>query len=113
MKKFIHFLVPFLLAIVIVVSVGWYLFVYDRDFTRDALLGQARYHDLHGNSRLSAWFYDLAYNQSVDSDDVAIELAQQHKASGNFTQAEVVLANAIEEGLSKMVFLLFNKLITA
>lgn len=60
MKKFFRTLVTLLLIALIVASIGWYLFVYDRDFTRDMLLGQARYQDLHGNPRLSAWFYNLA-----------------------------------------------------
>ena len=64
MKKFIRVLVPLLLAVLIIASIGWYLFTYDRGFTRDFLLTQARYNDLHGNSRLSSWFYDLAYNFS-------------------------------------------------
>lgn len=58
MKKFIRVLVPLLLAVLIIASIGWYLFTYDRGFTRDFLLTQARYNDLHGNSRLSSWFPD-------------------------------------------------------
>ena len=96
MKKFIHFLVPLLLAVVIIVSIGWYLFVYDRDFTRDFLLSQARYNDLYGNSRLSSMFYDLAYEHSGRDENVAIELANQYKSDGNYTKAEVTLSNAIK-----------------
>ena len=96
MKKFMHFLVPLLLALLIVASIGWYLFVYDRDFTRDMLLNQARYNDLYGNSRLSAWFYDLAYEHSGRDENVAIELANQYKADGNYTKAEFTLSNAIK-----------------
>ena len=44
MKKLIHFLVPLLLVILVVASIGWYLFVYDRAFTRDILLQH-----LHGS----------------------------------------------------------------
>ena len=47
MKKFIRVLVPLLLAVLIIASIGWYLFTYDRGFTRDFLLTQARYNDLH------------------------------------------------------------------
>ena len=96
MKKFIHFLVPLLLAVVILVSIGWYLFVYDRDFTRDFLLSQARYNDLYGNSRLSSMFYNLAYEHSGRDENVAIELANQYKSDGNYTKAEVTLSNAIK-----------------
>ena len=98
MKKFLRFVVPLLLVISIIASIGWYLFVYDRDFTRDMLLGQARYHDLHGNSRISAWFYNLAYEYSGRDENVAIELANQYKADGNYTKAEVTLSKAINAG---------------
>lgn len=95
MKKFIRVLVPLLLAVLIIASIGWYLFTYDRGFTRDFLLTQARYNDLHGNSRLSSWFYDLAYNFSNHDENVAIELANLYKADDNYTKAEYTLTNAI------------------
>ena len=98
MKKTIQIIVSLLLVIAIIGSIGWYLFVYDREFTRDTLLGQARYHDLHGNSRMSAWFYDLAYEYSGRDENVAIELANQYKAADNYTKAEVTLSNAIKSG---------------
>ena len=50
MKKTFRFLVPLLLVIAIIASIGWYLFVYDRDFTRDMLLQQARKFDTQGNT---------------------------------------------------------------
>ena len=96
MKKFLSFLVSLLLAVAIIASIGWYLFVYDRDFTRDALLSQARYNDKYGNSRLSSWFYDLAYEHSGRDENVAIELANQYKSDKNYTKAEVTLSNAIK-----------------
>ena len=96
MKKFFHFLMPLLLAVVIIASCIWYLFVYDRDFTRDTLLSQARYHDLYGNSRLSSMFYNMAYEHSGRDENVAIELANQYKSDGNYTKAEVTLSNAIK-----------------
>ena len=74
MKKFMRFLVPLLMILVIIASIGWYLFVYDRDFTRDFLLSQARYQDMYGNSRLSAMFYNMAYEYSGRDENVAIEL---------------------------------------
>lgn len=95
MKKATRILVSTLLALLIIVSIVWYLFVYDRAFTRDSLLGQARFQDLHGNSRLSSWFYDLAYDFSGHDENVAIELANQYKKTGNYTKAEVTLTKAI------------------
>lgn len=104
MKKATRVLVPLLLAAVIIASCGWYLFVYDRDFTRDSLLNQARFHDLHGNPRISSFFYDLAYRFSDGDEDVAIELANQYKSSGNYTKAEYTLTNAINGGATAELY---------
>ena len=98
MKKFFRFLIPILLALAIVFCVAWYLFEYDREFTRDVLLSGARYFDNNGNTALAGWFYDRAYEQAKDNDAVAIELAYQYKADGNYTQAELTLTKAIEDG---------------
>lgn len=95
MKKATRILVPLLMGIMILASIVWYLFVYDRDFTRDTLLGQARFQDLHGNSQISAWCYDMAYRFSGRDEGVAIELANQYKSTGNYTKAEYTLTNAI------------------
>ncbi len=95
MKKLTRVLVPMLMVLAILASIVWYLFVYDRDFTRDTLLGQARFQDEHGNSRISSLFYDLAYNFSGKDENVAIELASQYISDGNFTKAEYTLTNAI------------------
>ena len=97
MKKTFRFLVPLLLLIAIIASIGWYLFVYDRDFTRDMLLSQARYNNTQGNTKLASWFYDLAYEHTGQDDNVAIELANQYKAVGNYTKAEYTLTNAIAD----------------
>lgn len=97
MKKTFRFLVPLLLSISIIASIGWYLFVYDRDFTRDVLLGQARYNNTKGNTKLASWFYDLAYEHTGQDPNVAIELANQYKAVGNYTKAEYTLSNAIAD----------------
>lgn len=98
MKKMIKILVAVILAALIVASVIWYLFVYDRAFTRDSLLSQARFQDMHGNSRISSWFYDAAYVFSDHDEDVAIELANQYKADKNYTKAEYTLTYAINTG---------------
>lgn len=104
MKKVFKFIVPIILAVAIVLCMVWYLFVYDRAFTRDVLLYSARHFDRNNKPAAAAWFYDLAYNQSVDSDEVAIELASQHKMDGNFTQAEVILSKAIEDDASTALY---------
>ena len=97
MKKATRFLVSLMLGLLIFASVFWYLFIYDRDFTRDTLLRQARFQALHGNSRLSSWFYDAAYNFSGHDENVAIELANQYKKVGNYTKAELTLTTSIHD----------------
>ena len=109
MKKFFKIIIPILLFLVILASIGWYLFIYDRDFTRDMLLQGARYFDEQGNHAISGWFYDRAYEQAVDNDAVAIELAEQHKAEGNFTKAEYTLTRAISDGASTELYLALCK----
>lgn len=98
MKKSSKILIPLLLVLVILGSIVWYLFVYDRGFTRDALLSQARFNDDNGNHKLASWFYDLAYEFAGQDENIAIELANQYKAAGNYTKAEVTLSNAIADG---------------
>ena len=97
MKKAAKFLMPLILGLLIIASIIWYLFIYDRAFTRDTLLNQARYQDINGNSRLSSWFYDAAYNFSGHDENVAIELANQYKHDGNYTKAELTLTEAIHK----------------
>lgn len=98
MNKFIKFIVPLLLAVLIIASIGWYLFVYDRDFTQHMLLQQARNSDTKGYAKLSSFFYDLAYEFNGQDQNVAIELANQYKRDGNYTKAEYTLVNAIYDG---------------
>ena len=98
MKKAIRIIVPILLSIAIICVSVWYLFVYDREFTRDALLSAARYCETQGNHDLATWFYGQAYAQTGDGEKVAIELAEQYKKSGNYTKAEYTLSNAIADG---------------
>ena len=98
MKKVFKIIVPILMALLILASLIWYGFVYDRDFTRDLLLKQARYCSTYGYENLSSWFYDLAYEHSGQNNNVAIELANQFKKAGNYTKAEYTLYKAIADG---------------
>lgn len=104
MKKISKILVSIMLLALIIASVIWYLFVYDRSFTRDTLLSQARFQDMHGNSRISSWFYDAAYVFSDHDQDVAIELANQYKSDGNYTKAEYTLTYAINTGATAELY---------
>lgn len=98
MKKITKTLVTVLLALLVLGSIVWYLFAYDRDFTRDFLLNQARYHDMYGNSKISSMFYNLAYEFSGQDENVSIELAEQYIADGNYTKAESTLSKAVQDG---------------
>ena len=109
MNKALKRILPILLVIVIIASILWYLFVYDRDFTRDVLLQHARYFDSQGNHKIASWLYDQAYHQSDDNAAVAIELANQFKEEGNYTQAEVTLSKAIADGGSLELYIALCK----
>lgn len=98
MKKAFRIITPIILIVALLLCSGWYLFVYDRDFTRDVLLSCARYTEARGNHKMSAFFYKGAYAQAGNNDSVAIELAEQYKKSGNYTKAEYTLTNAIADG---------------
>lgn len=104
MRKILRFVVPVLLALLIISSLFWYLFIYDRALTRDILLNQARVNDARGNSALSAWFYKMAYAHSGNDEDVALELADQYKSDGNYTKAEVSLSQAISAAPSAELY---------
>ena len=109
MKKAIRILVPLVLTLVILLCTFWYLFIYDREFTRDMLLGAARSFDSKGRHKIAEWFYDCAYKQSGDNDDVAIELAEQYKRVGNYTKAEYTLTKAISDGGGVDLYIALSK----
>lgn len=109
MKKFFKVVIPIILVLAIIACIGWYLFIYDRDFTRDMLLNGARYFDARGNHTISGWLYDQAYIQADNNDTVAIELADQHIADGNYTKAEFTLTRAISDGGSTELYLALCK----
>ena len=100
MKNVFRRIVPLLLAIAVLGCAVWYLFVYDRDFTRDMLVTQARYLDDSGHHDLAAWFYDQAYLHADNDASVAIELAQQYRDANNYTKAEYTLTKAISKNPS-------------
>ena len=109
MKKHLRRIVPFLLVIGIIASIGWYLLVYDRGFTRDVLLENARFFDMQGHDKVASFFYDLAYEHSDQDDSVAIELANQYISDGNYTKAEQTLTNAIADGGSADLYMALCK----
>ena len=88
MKRAFKYIIPILLVLTIIVCTCWYLFEYDREFTRDLLLYSARYMEKQGSHSTAQVFYNLAYNQANDNDQVAIELAEQYVEHGNYTKAD-------------------------
>lgn len=109
MKNPLKKLVPFLLAIAIIACGVWYVTVYDRDFAQDMLLSQARYFEKEGKHDTAAWLYNLAYAYAGNDVNVAIELAEQYKSSGNYTKAEYTLSNAIANGPSAELYIALCK----
>ena len=109
MKRIFKRFLPILLSLVIICSIIWYLFVYDRGVMQDILLGSARFFEQQGNHTIATWLYNQAYQQSGNDDSVIIELAERFKKMGNYTQAEVVLTSAISEGGSADLYIALSK----
>lgn len=105
MKRGLKRIVPLILILAILGCAVWYLLVYDREFTRDVLLHQARYFESRGNQKTAAWLYDLAYYHSSNDDSIAIELADQYLSGGNYTKAETTLSDAISENPSADLYI--------
>ena len=109
MKQNLKRIVPILMVIAIIACIGWYLFVYDRTFTRDMLLNMARVTDMNGNVKLASFFYNRAYVYSGNDDDVAIELAHQYIGDGNYTKAEFTLSSAIANDPSVALYMALSQ----
>ena len=109
MNRALKRILPILLAIVIICSCVWYLFVYDRGFTRDLLLKHARFFDERGNHDVAAWFYSRAYMQTDENEIIAIELSDHFKSIGNYTKAETTLTDAIADGGSAELYVALCK----
>lgn len=105
MKKAFRIIIPILLILVVLGSIAWYLLIYDSSFTQELLLQQARKFESNGNHSAAVWVYNLAYSQSGEDDQVAIELAHQFKDIGNYTKAEYTLSNAIADGATTELYI--------
>lgn len=110
MKRTIKRFLPILLSLVIICSIIWYLFVYDRGFMQDILLVGARYFENHDNHTVATWLYNQAYIHSGNDDGVIIELAERFKKIGNYTKAEVVLSSAIADGGSADLYIALSRI---
>ena len=109
MKRVMKRFLPILLSLVVICSIFWYLFVYDRGFMQDILLGSARYFEQQNNHAIATWLYNQAYAHSGNDADVIIELSERFKKIGNYTQAEVVLSNAIAENASVDLYVALSR----
>ena len=98
MKRTVKRFLPILLGLVVILSIFWYMFSYDRSFTQDLLVRSAHFFEKHNNHAIANWFYNQAYIHSGNDDKIVIELANRFKENGNYTQAEVTLSNAISHG---------------
>lgn len=105
MKKAFKIIIPILLILVVLASIAWYLLIYDSSFTQELLLQQARKLESNGNHSTAVWVYNLAYSQSGEDDEVAIELAHQFKSIGNYTKAEYTLSNAIADSATTELYI--------
>ncbi len=105
MKKIIKRIVPLLLVVALIVSLCWYIFVYDRETVRDFLMAQARSCAQNGHFEAAAWFYDISYEFAGEDENVAIDLAQIYKDSGNYTKAEYTLVSAIADGATSELYM--------
>lgn len=110
MKRFLKVLVPILLSLCIIVGIAWYLLSYDPVFTQDIFLSGARHFAEKDKPNVSAWFYDKAYKQKQDFEEIALELADQYVKAGNYTKAEVSLNRAIRDGAGASVYIRLSQL---
>ena len=105
MKKIMKRIVPLLLVVALIASLCWYIFVYDRETVRDFLMAQARSCAQNGHFEAAAWFYDISYDFAGEDENVAIDLAQIYKDSGNYTKAEYTLVSAIADGATSELYM--------
>lgn len=110
MKRFLKVLVPIILSLTIIVGIAWYLLSYDPVFTQDIFLSGARHFAEKDNPKVSAWFYDKAYKQKQDFEEISIELADQYVKAGNYTKAEVALSRAIRDGAGAPAYIRLSQL---
>lgn len=110
MKSPLKRLLPILMIILVLLSIFWYLFIYDREFTRDILLRSARFFERNDNHAAASWLYQQAYRHAGDDEQVALELAEQYRSSGNYTKAEYTLSNAIADSGSLDLYIALSKI---
>lgn len=98
MKKVLKCFLLLILVAALIGSAVWYMFVYDRETVQEILVNLGRRSADRGDYKTASRLYDLSYELGREDEDVAIELAQIYKESGNYTKAEYTLTNAIADG---------------
>jgi len=109
MKRFLKILLPIILSLIIIAGIIWYFLAYDKELTQDLLRSCGSYFAEKENMKAASWFYDLAYQQNYERDDVTIELADRYIKNGNYTKAEATLYNAILDGADAPVYIALSK----
>ncbi len=104
MKHLMKRLIPLLLVLALIVSVCWYVLVYDRETIKDLLMVQAQSFTQNGYFEAAAWCYDTAYYFAENTGHVAIDLASLYRDSGNYTKAEYTLVSAIANGATAELY---------
>lgn len=110
MKKALRILVPLILVVAIIATTAWYFLIYDRELTKELILQTARGLESNGKHEAAAWVYDLAYSHSSHEDNVAIELSNQYRDSGNYTKAEYTLTEAIAKNPTTELYMALSQL---
>lgn len=110
MKRALRIVIPLLLVLAVLCTTAWYFLVYDKDLTKELILRGARTLEDRGKHEAAAWMYDLAYSQSSQEDDVAIELSNQYRDIGNYTKAEYALTEAISQNPTTALYIELSKL---
>lgn len=97
MRTAMKILIPLVLIIALLVAACWYFLIYNRTFTVDFLVENARSMASQSRFDRAITYYDLARKLSPDSDVIPLELSETYVASGNYTKAEYTLVSAIAE----------------
>lgn len=110
MKRAFRVILPLFLILAIIATTAWYFLIYDQGLTRELLLTGARHFESTGNHKIAEFFYDVAYYQSSKDDDIAIELAEQYLALGNYTKAEHTITQAIINNATAELYIALSDL---
>ena len=97
MKKILKIVLPILLVLVLLAAGWWFFFRARVDLTTDLLrqFAEGQLEDGHYDSAIR--FFGWANSLTPEDAELAMELAEAYRQSGNFTKTESVLVHAIYE----------------